>query len=214
MENYNRCRQCGQNLPTYQSDVDDSVRWLAVMDPEEGPICGDCLTHEERERFLPPEAVDLCRGEGWAAGGRSARLDAITGCALGTLPSRAGNPLNPQVGDAATFTVATDSYACTVAAVERGGAILVLRRDKATLLNGWESGASDSLRFTPGGFCGHTSGVQRYSYDQDPEGRLIRVGRRVLHDGTVIWKEVGHPTRSPGLSASLGFRAEHYDYNF
>jgi hypothetical protein len=131
-----------------------------------------------------------------------------------SLPEQQGNPESPQVGDAATFTTYSDSWACTVEEVRRGGSQLVLRRNKAKLLNGANSGEADALTFEPGGFCGHTSGHQRYEYEEDPGGRIVKVSRRKLPSGKVVWKEVGHPTRSPGCVAHLGHRSEHYDFNF
>lgn len=120
----------------------------------------------------------------------------------------------PAVGGAATFTLYTDSYACTVIKISPNGKTVWLRRDKATLLNGFNSGEKDALQFSPGGFCGHTSGEQRYSYAPDPEGQVIKVSARALRDGSIVWKQAGHSTRSPGAFAYFGARHEHYDYNF
>jgi hypothetical protein len=121
---------------------------------------------------------------------------------------------NPQVGMGATYRLATDTYACTIVEVRKNGRELVLQRDKAKLLNGFNSGAEDALVFTPGGFAGHTSGEQRYEYERDPDGELIRVSRRTNRSGETIWVQVGHRTKSPGCRAQLGFRHEHYDYNY
>lgn len=122
--------------------------------------------------------------------------------------------LVPVVGEGATFTLWSDSYACTVVSVSKSGLKAVLQRDKATLLNGMRSDAPDKLQFSPGGFCGHVSGEQRYSYERNPDGQLITVTRRTLRDGSFVWKQVGHATRSPGACAYFGRRDEHYDYNF
>jgi hypothetical protein len=119
----------------------------------------------------------------------------------------------PKVGEGATFTVWTDSYACTVEAVSKSGTRATLRRDKATLLNGFKSGEADALTFTPGGFAGHTSGSQRYKYERDPDGQVIKVSRRV-RNGQLVWKQVGSRTSSPGGFATFGGRHESYDYNF
>ena len=123
-------------------------------------------------------------------------------------------PATPEVGNAATFTTYTDSHACTIIEVRRNGRELVLREDKWSLLNGADSGAPDALEFSPGGFCGHTSGEQRYRYEPNPNGRTYRVTRRVRRDGSITWKRVGHPTKSPGCVARLGVRERHYDFNF
>jgi hypothetical protein len=91
---------------------------------------------------------------------------------------------------------------------------VTLRRDKATLLNGAGSDAADKLHFEPGGFVGHTSGAQRYAYEENVEGEIIRVSARTLRDGSIVWKTVGQSTKSPGGSAYFGARHEHYDFNF
>ncbi len=126
----------------------------------------------------------------------------------------------PKVGDGATYTLYTDRYACTVIAVSKSGKKVTLQRDHATLLNACNSGEPDALEFSPGGFCGHTSGTQRFSYAPNPNGEKFVVSFRGYTDATYnyqprpIWKLVGHATRSPGCSARFGERAEHYDFNF
>lgn len=123
----------------------------------------------------------------------------------------------PKVGDGATYRLWTDAYACTIIEIRKNGRELVLQRDKAKLLNGFNSGEDDALHFEPGGFCGHTSGTQRYAYEPDPEGQIIRVSRRTrkTRDGEIVeWVQVGQPTKSPGGRATLGVRSEHYDFNF
>jgi hypothetical protein len=128
------------------------------------------------------------------------------------------NATSPFAGQAATYTVYTDSYACTVVSVSKSGKTAVVQRDKATLLNGANSGEPDALNFSPGGFCAHVSGVQRYSYERDPDGEKFKVSRRAVKvAGKVVgyvWKRCGHGTKSPGCSVSFGNRSEHYDYNF
>jgi hypothetical protein len=120
----------------------------------------------------------------------------------------------PVLGGAATYTLWTDSYACTVIKISPNGKTVWLRRDKAELLNGFKSGEKDALQFAPGGFFGHTSGGQRYAYSANPDGEVFKVSARALRDGSIIWKRAGHPTRSPGGSAYFGARHEHYDFNF
>lgn len=123
----------------------------------------------------------------------------------------------PVVGEGATFIVATDHHACTVERVDmRNGKPwrVVLRRDRAKLLNGVGSGEPDALQFSPGGFCGHTSGTQRYVYEPDPAGATHTITRRELKGGRVRWVAVGHRSKASGLCAhSLG-RNEHYDFNY
>jgi hypothetical protein len=79
-----------------------------------------------------------------------------------------------------------------------------IRRLKATLLNGAGSGESDALRFSPGGFFGHTSGEQRYSFASDESEKVfrIRLGKRG-------WKS------ADGARFTLSAEPhEYYDFNF
>ena len=117
----------------------------------------------------------------------------------------------PKVGDAATYRVWTDHHACTVIAVSKSGVMVTLQRDKATLLNGFNSGEPDALTSTPAGFAHIVNGVQRYAYERDPEGEIIKVSYRAKF-GT--WKAVGHRATSPGGSATFGSRREYHDYGF
>ncbi len=81
-----------------------------------------------------------------------------------------------KVGEDATINYYTDRQACTI--IKRTEKKIWVQRDKATLLNGLKSGAADALEFAPGGFCGHTSGKQRYQYEQDKEGSVKCFSRR------------------------------------
>lgn len=74
------------------------------------------------------------------------------------------------VGDGVTLCGHSDRHVYTV--IKRTKKTLTLRRDTAKLLNGFDSGESDSLQFSPGGFVGHTSGSQCYSYTPDENGRV------------------------------------------
>lgn len=114
---------------------------------------------------------------------------------------KACHRLEYQVGMGATVCLYTDAYACTI--IKRTDKTLTLQRDTATLLNKVNSGEADALKFSPGGFVGHTSGKQRYSYETNPKGETYvahwseKKGRFVTNIGRV----------SPG-------RNEHYDFNF
>jgi hypothetical protein len=111
-------------------------------------------------------------------------------------------PANPfTVGEGATCHGWSDSRAYTVIAVTAKS--VTLRRDKATLLNGIKSGAPDALSFSPGGFCGHTSGTQRYEYAQDEAGSVV-IARLHKHGR---WMTPGNERVTVG-------RHEHYDFNF
>ena len=114
--------------------------------------------------------------------------------------------LQPRVGMAATVRGYSDAYAYTVIKVTPKSA--TLRRVKATLLNGVDSGESDALSFSPGGFSGHTSGRQRYLYEEDPDGETIRVTKRKRG----AWRTAGAGTGSSRVA--FGKHSEHYDFNF
>lgn len=104
------------------------------------------------------------------------------------------------VGDGATVCLWSDRHAYTVTA--RTDKTLTLRRDKATLLNNVNSGEKDALQFSPGGFVGHTSGTQRYSYAPDEQGQIVKA--RLTKRG---WQTACKERVCAG-------RSEHYDFNF
>jgi hypothetical protein len=135
-------------------------------------------------------------------------------CDRGNCPDCDLQRATPVLGGAATYTVYTDSHAYTVIKISPNGKTVWLRQDKAVLLNGAGTGAEDALTFNPGGFCGHTSGRQRYAYETDLDGKVIKVSARTLRNGSIVWKACGQPTRSPGGTAYFGARHEHYDFNF
>ncbi len=105
-----------------------------------------------------------------------------------------------RIGDGATECGYSDRHAGTV--IARTPATITLQLDKATLLNGYNSGEPDALSFTPGGFFGHTAGVQRYAYERDPDGTTLVFRRRkngqYMNNGSRL---------VPG-------RNHYYDFNF
>ncbi len=109
-----------------------------------------------------------------------------------------------SVGDGATVVLYSDRHAYTVVAVSKSGKTITLQRDKATLLNSAGSGEPDALVFEPGGFAGHTSGVQRWAYEEDEDGKTIKASLR--KDGRWRVSKSGERVK-PG-------RHEHYDFNF
>ncbi len=118
-----------------------------------------------------------------------------------------------RVGDGATFTLYTDAYACTVINVSPSGKTITLRYDKQKLLNAPSSGEPDALTSHPGGFAGHVSGSQRWHTEPDLDGTVIKASLRTLPSGRQVWKQTGHPARSPGCEVTHG-RHPHYDYNY
>lgn len=114
----------------------------------------------------------------------------------------------PVVGMGATEYLWSDVRSYTVVAVSKSGKRCTVQRDRATLLNGPNSGEPDALIFHVGGFAGHVEGRQRWEISRDPEGEIVEISRR--RDGS--WRTVGL-----GLDSSrfeLGKRVERYDFNF
>lgn len=119
-----------------------------------------------------------------------------------------------KVGDGATVNCYSDRQACTI--VKRTDKKIWVQRDNAKLLNGLKSGESDALHFSPGGFCGHTSGTQRYSYTPNPDASIVCYSRREWtneYDRKTRVRYVRVGEKRDGQTISAG-RHEHYDYNF
>ena len=112
----------------------------------------------------------------------------------------------PAVGEGANVFGYSDVNAFTVLAVSASGKRCTIQRDTATLLNGCNSGEPDALQFSPGGFVGHTSGTQRYSYARNTEGAIVTVSMRKTGE----WRTAGRH----GERVKFGERREHYDFNF
>lgn len=130
----------------------------------------------------------------------------------GTATTSASKVTGPVVGGGANVYGYSDVMAYTVISISKSGKVAYLQRDNAILLNGCNSGEPDALQFTPGGFVGHTSGIQRYRYEQNPEGEIIRVSLRSKGRLAGTWR-----TKGSGTGAALvrfGERREHYDFNF
>ena len=130
-----------------------------------------------------------------------------------------------KVGDGATIHRYSDANAFTVIKVTP--TTITLQRDKATLLNGANSGEADALKCTPGGFAGHTEGTQRYSYERDTNGAIevARLSKKPFMRWTKdAGKEYAPGKRAYGYVAEPMFKAkgqtvtpgrnEHYDFNF
>jgi hypothetical protein len=119
-----------------------------------------------------------------------------------------------KVGDKATFCTHTDCKAGYITSVSKSGKSVSFKFGKAKLLNGHNSGEPDALQFSAGGFCGHTSGDQRWEITPDDEtDYTIKCTLRDIGNGSFKWKQVGSSTRSPGFTLGAG-HYHHYDYNF
>lgn len=116
------------------------------------------------------------------------------------------NLQNAEVGDGVTSIHYSDRQAHTI--IQRSKTRLWIQRDHAILLNAVKSGEPDALTFTPGGFCGHTSGTQRYNYLPNKEGSVQEFSRR--DNGKWVLK--GERSHN-GLYLVAG-RDEYYDFNF
>jgi hypothetical protein len=116
--------------------------------------------------------------------------------------------VTPEVGMGLTEHGYSDSRAYTVTRVSKSGKTCWAKRDKATLLNGFNSGEPDALVSYPGGFAHHVEGVQRYSYEPDPDApeRRFSLTKRG-------WRLAG-TSQCAGGGVTMGVRREHYDYNF
>jgi hypothetical protein len=108
-------------------------------------------------------------------------------------------------GQGVTISGWSDANTYTVESVK--GRKAVLRANRAKLLNGVGSGEPDALTFTPGGFCGHTDGRQRWEITPDPEGPVTVVTLR--KDGQ--WRRKGEDMRGHCVCDGLH---HHYDFNF
>lgn len=143
-----------------------------------------------------------------------------------------------KVGDPVTHTIHTDSRAHDVVKVSKNGRTVWARECNQKLLNGANSGEPDALTFTPGGFSGHTDGVQRWEVTPNPEGHVAKFTARPIQRREYVrdeatgllkrdaagrfvetlvtewrWKLAGHPTTCPGNTLTRGHRP-HYDFNF
>lgn len=170
--------------------VADRMRRLGrVLDVFEDGVAiwwNDSQTHIEMDAIT---FEDYCRIL-LSVGGESV----VVGVVAGT------EPVTFNVGDGATAIGWSDCRAGTI--IEASAKRVVWQRDKVKLLN------RDELKWTPGGFAGHCEGVQRYSYEADPCGRIVVYTLR--KNGR--WIPKGAPLRS--TAQIVPGRTEHYDYNF
>lgn len=110
-------------------------------------------------------------------------------------------------GDFVTKCYYSDRGVYEVVEVSPSGKTLTVQPVKATLLNAPNSGEKDALHFSPGGFCGHMSGVQRYEYE-----RLERDPKRF---SKVRWSaKRGRYQGRGGIPGVIPGAYQHYDYNF
>ena len=118
--------------------------------------------------------------------------------------NRLANPF--KVGDGVSWSGYSDSYAGTIVKVTPTQ--IHVQEDKAELLNGFNSGADDALTFTPGGYCGHVEGRQRYAYKPNPDAPITKFTYR---KATGRFVEKGRKAWASPLRRG---RAKHHDYNF
>ena len=111
--------------------------------------------------------------------------------------------IEPEVGMGATIYYWSDRHACTIVDVSKNGKTVTVTKDTATLTN------PDELKCYAGGFMGHVSGTQKYSYKSNPDGPTTQYSLR--KNGR--WIRVGQSMRS-GTCLKVGQRSHYYDYNF
>lgn len=114
-----------------------------------------------------------------------------------------------NLNDPVTYTIYSDSTAGWVSKVSPNGKTIEVEFATQTLLNGANSGEPDALQFSPGGFCGHVSGEQRWRIERD----LHPIKEKFTLRNNEQWKVAGHPTKSPGCVLREGHHPW-YDYNF
>lgn len=123
------------------------------------------------------------------------------------------------VGEYVTVCHHSDRHAFEI--VSRSAKKLVMRQLKAVLLNGMNSDAPDKLVANIGGFAAHVSGVQRYSYESNPDGavKVAWMQKKPIRLVSGRDKECNPVYRyqaafkSDGNPVIMGAH-EHYDYNF
>lgn len=116
---------------------------------------------------------------------------------------------NPKVGDEVTHIRWTDATAGWVKSVSKSGNTVEVEYAQQTLLNGANSGEPDALKVSPGGFVGHTSGVQRWKIERTENTFTQKFTRR----SNGRWLVSGQSMKSPGGDLIAG-HAPHYDFNF
>ena len=114
-----------------------------------------------------------------------------------------------QVGDPVTYTIYTDSDCGWVSEVSPNGKTVIVEFAHQELLNGANSGEPDALHCSPGGFCGHTSGTQRWKIERVAQPRKSKFTLRKSGQ----WKIAGHGPNSPGCILRKG-HSPYYDFNF
>jgi hypothetical protein len=114
-----------------------------------------------------------------------------------------------QINDPVTYIVYTDADTGWVSRVSASGKTIEVEFAKQTLLNGPNSGEPDALNCSPGGFCGHVHGDQRWKIERDETPKV----RKFTLRKTGQWKIAKHPTNSPGCILIKGHKP-YYDYNF
>ncbi|MDP2361964.1 MAG: hypothetical protein Q8O14_14640 [bacterium] len=113
-----------------------------------------------------------------------------------------------QAGDPVTRSGYSDCHAGYVFQINKTRTKLAMQDGDARLLNGANSGEPDALVFSPGGFCGHTSGTQRWEIKPSDLARVtvftLRKNGRWIETGSTL--KQGHP-----LCAG---HHHHHDFNF
>jgi hypothetical protein len=116
---------------------------------------------------------------------------------------------NMKVNDEVTYVLYTDADAGWVSKVSPNGKTIEVELGSKTLLNGVNSGEPDALHFSPGGFMGHVSGVQRWKVEREENPITLKFTLRK----TGQWKLAKSSTKSQGCELIAG-HSPYYDFNF
>jgi len=112
-------------------------------------------------------------------------------------------------GQGVSWNAGTDTRAGTVWSVAPN--VIHVVEDVARLLNGPDSNEPDKLQFSPGGFCGHMSGEQRYEYAPG-DGRPIAFTLRKNGEYKLLGTSISGSMSAWGWLTDC--RHKHHDYNF
>lgn len=111
---------------------------------------------------------------------------------------------NAKIGDPVHWAGWSDVYPGWIVAMT--ATRITVERGEGRLLNGANSGERDALTMTPGGFCAHTEGVQRWEVYRPTDASRVVFTRR--KDGR--FRRVGS---SSGGVLFHGIEM-YYDFNF
>ena len=121
-----------------------------------------------------------------------------------------------KAGDSGNWSAGTDVRTGVVSQATPSSVTVI--EYEGTLLNGPDSGEPDALTFVSGGFVGHMSGEQRYSFSPTSHTEKFTHRSVTYRDGNVVTSMKLSGTSSKGSMRSWGILRhgmfKHYDFNF